>query len=367
VDPGFEPEGVLTGFVSLPNARYPDGVARRQFWDGLLADVRDTPGVEEAAFTSQLPFSGNNSNSVITPEGYVPPPGESLLSPYQNTVSEGYFDAMGIEVMEGRAFLPSDGPDDLRVIVIDEWLANRYWPNESPLGQRMIYGAIPGMDDIPEEAFHTIVGVVRTVKQLDLTQPDAEHTGAYYFALAQRPFAFGTLVARAESDDAAGLTPDVRAVLGRLDGELPLFGVATMEDRIQQSLLQRRVPLILLSVFAAVALFLAMVGIYGALAYSVNQRRREIGIRMAMGSAPGQVFRTVVGQGLRVTALGLVTGALAALLLTRLIQTLLFGVGATDPVVMLSVAGILAVVGLGACVLPARRATTVDPVDALGK
>lgn len=367
VDPGFEPEGVLTGLVSLPQARYPDGVARRQFWDGLLDGVRNTPGVAQAALTSQLPFSGNNSNSVITPEGYVPPPGESLLSPYQNTVSEGYFAAMGIELLEGRAFLPSDGPDDLRVIVIDEWLANRYWPDESALGQRMIYGAIPGMEDIPDEAFHTIVGVVRTVKQRDLTQPDGEHSGSYYFALAQRPLPFATVVARSESGDAAALTGDVRGVLGRLDGELPLFGIATMEDRIDESLLQRRVPLVLLSVFAAVALFLAMVGIYGALAYSVNQRRREIGIRMAMGSAPGQVFRAVVGQGLRVTALGLLTGAVAAVLLTRLIQTLLFGVGATDPTVMLSVAGILALVGLGACVVPARRATTVNPADALGK
>jgi predicted permease len=367
VDPGFEPAGVLTAFVSLPEARYPDGVARRQFWDGFLAEVRDLPGIEDAAVTSQLPFGGNNSNSVITPEGYVPPPGESLLSPYQNTVSPGYFSAMGIEVVEGRAFLPSDGPDDLRVIVIDEWLANRYWPDGSPLGQRMIYGAIPGMDDIPEESFHTIVGVVRTVKQRDLTQAEGEHVGAYYFASPQRPLGFGTVVARSSSGDAPALTGDLRAVLGRMDGELPLFGVATMQDRIDESLLQRRVPLILLSVFAGVALFLAMVGIYGALAYSVNQRRREIGIRMAMGSAPGQVFRTVVGQGLRVTALGLVVGAGAALLLTRLIQTLLFGVGATDPTVMFSVAGILGVVGLAACVLPARRATTVNPVDALGK
>jgi len=367
VDPGFEPEGVLTGFVSLPQARYPDGVAQRQFWDGLLEGIRNTPGVAQAAITSQLPFSGNNSNSVITPEGYVPPPGESLLSPYQNTVSPDYFAAMGIELLEGRAFLGSDGPDDLRVIIIDEWLANRYWPDESPLGQRMIYGAIAGMEDIPEEAFHTIVGVVGPVKQRDLTQPDGEHTGSYYFPVAQRPLSFGTVVARTESGDASSVTGDVRAVLGNLDGELPFFGVATMEDRIDESLLQRRVPLILLSVFAAVALFLAMVGIYGALAYSVNQRRREIGIRMAMGSAPAEVFRTVVRQGLRVTALGLVAGAIAAVLLTRLIQTLLFGVGATDPTVMLSVAGILAVVGLAACVVPARRATTVNPVDALGK
>ena len=367
VDPGFDPDRVLTAFVSLPNARYSDGTDRRQFWEELLRETDALPSVEAVALTSMLPFSGNGSSSVITPEGYDPPPGESLLSPFQSTVSPGYFETMGIEVLEGREFLPSDGPEDLRVLVIDEWLANRYWPDRSPLGQRMIYGAVPGMDDIPEDSYHTIVGVVRTVKQNDLTTPDAEHVGAYYFPLAQQPIGFGTVVARAASDDAPALAGELRGILGRLDGELPLFGVETLQDRIDQSLLQRRVPLILLSVFAGVALFLSVVGIYGALAYSVNQRRREIGIRMAMGSAPGEVFRAVVGQGLRVTAVGLVAGAAAALFLTRLIRSLLFEVQATDIRVILGVAGLLALVGLAACIVPARRATTVNPVEALGK
>ena len=368
VDPGFDPDGVLTAFVSLPNARYSDGTDRRQFWEELLRETEALPSVEDVALTSMLPFSGNGSSSVITPEGYVPPPGESLLSPFQNTVSPGYFETMGIPVVDGREFLPSDGPEDLQVLVIDEWLANRYWPDRSPLGQRMIYGAVPGMDDIPEEAYYTIVGVVGTVKQNDLTTPEAEHVGSYYFPLAQQPNAFGTVVARAASaDDAPALAGEIRGILGRLDGELPLFGVQTLRDRIDQSLLQRRVPLILLSVFAGVALFLSVVGIYGALAYSVNQRRREIGIRMAMGSAPGEVFRAVVGQGLRVTGVGLVAGATAAFFLTRLIRSLLFEVQATDLRVILGVAGLLAVVGLAACIVPARRATTVNPVEALGK
>ncbi|MEJ2540395.1 MAG: ABC transporter permease [Gemmatimonadota bacterium] len=366
VNPGFDAEGVLTGFVSLPEARYPDDVARRRFWEEFVEEIRSVPGVEAAAFTSMLPFGGSNSSSVIAPEGYVPPPGESLLSPLQSTVSPGYFDAMGIELLKGREFLPSDGPDDLRVLVIDEWLANRYWPDGSPLGQRMVYGAVPGMDDIPEDAFYTIVGVVATVKQNDLTQPEGEHVGAYYFPMAQQPRGFGTVLARAASGDAPALTGEIRAGLGRLDGELPLFGVETLQDRIDRSLLQRRIPLILLTVFAGVALFLSVLGIYGALAYSVSQRRREIGIRMAMGSAPGEVFRSVVGQGITVTLLGLSVGAGAAFLLTRLIQSLLFGVGATDLRVMGAVALVLAGVGLAACVIPARRATAVNPVEVLG-
>lgn len=174
-----------------------------------------------------------------------------------------------------------------------------------------------------------------------------------------------TLVVRAAAEP-TGLTPGIRAALNRIDPELPLFGVETMESRIHESLAGRRVPMMLLGVFAGVALFLAMVGIYGALAYSVSQRRREIGIRMAMGSAPADAFRRVVSQGMRVTVLGLVIGVGAALGLTRLIQSLLFGVEPTDLRVLAAVAVTLAAIGFLACLVPARRATTVDPVRALG-
>jgi ABC-type antimicrobial peptide transport system permease subunit len=272
---------------------------------------------------------------------------------------------MGIEVLEGRVFLESDGPQDQRVIVLDEWLADRYWPGRSPLGDRMVAGAAPGQDSIPEENLFTVVGVVETIKQNDLTTPAAEHVGAYYFTYKQRTPAFVTLAAHSATGDATGLTPAVREVLGRLDAELPLFSVESMEQRIDSSLVRRRVPLVLLGVFAGVALFLSVVGLYGALAYTVAQRTREIGIRIAMGSAPQDVFQSVVRQGLGVTGLGLLLGAGGALLLTRVVQSLLFGVQATDPRVMIAVALLLAVVGLAACAIPARRATTVNPVEAL--
>jgi ABC-type antimicrobial peptide transport system permease subunit len=229
----------------------------------------------------------------------------------------------------------------------------------------MAFGVAPGQDSIPEGNLATIVGVVVTTKSNDLTAPAAEHVGAYFFPVRQRPPGFMTLVVRSVTDP-AGLTPAVRQVLGRIDPELPLYGVETMRARIDESLSSRRVPLILLGVFAGVALFLAVVGIYGALAYSVTQRTREIGIRMAMGSAPRDVFRSVVWQGLRVTGLGLVVGAGASLLLTRMVQSLLFDVHATDPRVMAAVAVVLGLVGLVACLIPARRATAVDPVSALG-
>jgi ABC-type lipoprotein release transport system permease subunit len=229
----------------------------------------------------------------------------------------------------------------------------------------MMYGAIPGMDSIPPESFYTIIGVVRTVKQNELTAPASEHVGAYYFTYRQGPPGGAVLAVRTATDPAA-LTPAIRDVVRRLDSELPLYNTETMSQRIDDSLRGRRSPMLLLGVFAAVALFLAVVGIYGSLAYSVSQRRREIGIRMAMGSAPADVFRSVVAQGMRVTTVGLVVGVGATLLLTRFIRSVLFGVEATDLRVLAAVAMLLAIVGLVACVLPARKATAVDPVSALG-
>lgn len=364
VDPGFETDNVLTAFISLPSARYEDGDARRQFTDDLLQDVKALPGVTTASITSMLPFTGNNSSSVVMPEWYEPTPGESLLSPLQTWVGPDYFEAMGIELVSGRFLQESDGPDAANAMVIDKWLADRYWPDRSPVGDRMIWGSIPGASDFSEENLHTVVGVVETIKHNDLTAPAGEHVGAYYFTYRQRPQAFLTLVVRGATE-ATDLTPAIRQSLGRIDPELPLYDVETMAARIDDSLESRKVPLVLLGVFAVVALFLAVVGIYGALAYSVSQRTREIGIRMAMGGAPEDLFRRVVIQGMRVTGLGLVIGAAAALGLTRLIRSLLFGIQTTDLRVMGAVAVTLAVVGLVACIIPARRATAVDPVRAL--
>lgn len=365
VDPGFEPEGVMTAFVSLPTARYPDSDARRAFTEELRRGIAAVPGVAAVGITAQLPFTGNMSSSVILPEGYVPGPGESVLSPYQVLASQGYFEAMGIELVEGRTFHDGDGPDAQQVMVIDEWLARRYWPDRSPLGDRMLYGIPPGMDSIPAESVFTIVGVVRTIKHYDLTAPASEHVGSYYFSTLQRPPALQAMVVRTAVDPLA-VAPALRELVARLDSELPLYGVETMRARMDASLQERRVPLVLLAVFAGVALFLAVVGIYGALAYSVTQRTREIGIRMALGSAPREVFGSIVAQGVRVTGAGLVAGAVATFLLTRLVRSLLFEVQPTDPRVMIGVAALLGVVGIAACLLPARRATSVDPVSALG-
>lgn len=364
VDPGFDPQGVLSGYFSLPSLRYSDGEARREFIDRLLPEVRALPGVVEAGVTTQLPFGFDGSSSLITPEGYVPTPGESLLAPRSSIVGPGYLEAMGVRLLEGRTFEEQDGPDTQRVIVIDDWLARRYWPDRSPLGQRMVWGAIPGTDDVDEDDLYTIIGVVENIKYGDLTQAISDYVGAYYLNYRQVPQSFMALAVRTQTDPAS-LTESVREAVTNLDPELPLFNVATLENRISDSLSSRRTPAMLLTLFAGVALFLAVVGIYGVLAYSVTRRTREIGIRMAVGSRPAAVFRLVLRQGLLITAGGMALGAVGAFFLVRVIQALLFGIEPLDPLVIAASALLLGAAGVLACAVPAGRATRVDPGIAL--
>jgi len=362
VDPGFETAGVMAGFVALPNARYMDASTQVQFGDEMLQEIRALPGVELASLTTQLPFSGNTSSRVILPEGLIPQAGESLLSPYQNWVGTDYFEALNLPLLEGRTFDSRDHADGQPVIIIDEWLADRYFPGESPIGKRMLWGTVPGMEEDMEPYLYTIVGVVGSHRQNNLVE--SQYVGAYWFPFAQDPQLFFTLVMKTSGDPSALVEP-ARAVVARLDPEVPYFGARTLQERIDESLVERRAPMLLLMIFAGVALFLAGVGIYGALAYSVTQRTREMGIRIAIGSGAREVFSLVVGQGLRIVGVGLVVGAFGSLALVRLIQSLLYGVQPADPAVLLGVAFLMGITGVVACIFPARRATRIDPVEAL--
>ncbi|MGD8277691.1 MAG: ABC transporter permease [Gemmatimonadota bacterium] len=362
VDPGFDPDGVLSARVSLPPVRYPDAAMRLQFEEALYVDLRDIPGVRHVGFTTQLPFGGNNSSSVIIPEGYSPPPGESLLSPLQTWVAGEYFQALDIPLLEGRLFQPEDGSDDRHVIILDEWLAKRYFGDASPLGKRMAWGAAPGKEE--EGDYYTIVGVVGTIKHSDLTASAGDHVGAYYFPMRQGPGSFLSIVASAAGDPLA-LAASIRDRLTARDAELPLFDVMTMRSRIDDSLTNRRSTMFLLLVFSGVALFLAVIGIYGVLAYAVAQRTREMGVRMALGSSTGQIFGLVLRHGAGVTGVGLAVGAVAAALMGGLIRSQLFAVQPLDPLVMGSVAVVLGIVAIVACTVPAIQAARVDPVRAL--
>jgi len=361
VEPGFEPENVLTGMVMLPEARYPDGAGLRGFAGRLLDEVRSLPGVEAAAVTDMLPFSGNDNSSVIMPLGYEFAEGESVLSPYRTRVSPGYFATLGIPLLEGRDFEAADTAGSENVVVIDEWLARRYWPDESPLGKLMLRGA-PGMEEDPR-LIHRIIGVVGQIQQNSLSETD--HSGGYYLPMMQGINNFMRLAVRTGVAPET-LTRPIQDVLARIDPDLPFSGVQTMTGMIEGSVQARRATMLLLIVFAGVALFLAAVGIYGVLAYVVSQRTRELGIMLALGSGSQRVFGLVLRQGLKVLGIGLLAGlAITLLILTGLVHTLLFGVQPLEPVVYAVVIAILSVIATGACILPARRATRIDPVTTL--
>jgi predicted permease len=365
VEPGFDADGVLTGAVTPPVVRYKDDAQLVAFADRLLERVRALPEVEAAGITSNIPLGTDFSDSVILAEGYVMKPGESLISPFSNRVSPGYFEAMKISLKRGRFFAASDDDRAPRVVIIDERLSTRFFGAEDPIGRRLWQPETP--DDLtrgpgPTARYYRIVGVVGSVRTRALTEP--EPVGAYYFPIAQNMIRTLTLVARSRTAPER-LTESIRREIVALDPELPFYGVRPMRARIDESLLNRRTPMLLGSVFASIALFLASVGIYGVLAYQVSQRRREIGIRLALGSEPRRIFRLVLQEGMMLLGTGLALGLAGAFALRRAIETQLFGVEPTSPVVLLAVMGLLTAVVVVACGLPARRAAHIDPLIAL--
>ena len=365
IDPGFQPSNVLTARVAPPASRYADAQALRTFTNRFLEGVRAVPGVEHAGMTSNIPFGGDYSDSVILAEGYQMAPGESLISPSNAAVSPGYFESMGISVRNGRTFSDGDTEGSPGVVVIDQRLGRRFWGDRDPVGRRMFKPDRP--EDMtnpgPNARWYTVVGVVSDIKISGLVETE-QRIGAYYFPLSQEPRRNMTLTVRAAAD-APALTPSIRRVLAILDPELPLYGVLTMEERMDQTLVDRRTPMVLAMSFALVALFLAAVGIYGVLAYQVAQRAREIGIRMALGSDAWGVFRLVLTEGLMLLGAGLALGVAGAFSIRSAMTSQLYGVGAMDPVVLTSVAAILGLVALAACAIPAARATRIDPLITL--
>jgi len=365
VDPGFRPQGVLTAIAAPPSARYADQAALLGFADELLGKMRALPQVSEAALTSSIPFAGNFSDSVILAEGYVPAPGESLVSPDRTAVSAGYFEALGIPLIKGRTFDQTDVEDSQPVIIIDERLARKFWPDGDALGKRMFRPE--NLDDILDSTgatMMTVVGVVGGIRRATLEDLGELDVGAYYFPMTQFPFRTMGLVIQTAGDPDALVAP-LRRVVAGMDPELPLFNVSTLEQRIDDSLQGRKSPMFLALVFAGVALFLAAVGIYGVLAYLVSLRAREIGIRMALGSDRGSVFRLVLREGVTIIAAGFALGMVGVVALQRAIESQLFGVSVLNPGVLAGVLAVLAVAGLVACMIPARRATRIDPVIVL--
>jgi predicted permease len=361
VDPGFVAERVLTASVMLPRTRYPDENALRRFTDEALRRVRALPGVVMAGATDTIPFGDNHSDSVILAEGYVMKPGESVLSPNAVDVTPGYFEALGAKLLRGRFFEEGDGERRLRVLIVDEKLAERFWPGQDPLGRRLYLPTdINNLLAVTDKTvFLTVVGVVRDMKLRDLTEGDRS-VGTYYYPMAQDVSRLLTFALKT-AGTADSATSALRTTLASLDPELPLFDVQTMEERTERSLLNRRSPALLSLGFGAVALLLSAVGLYGVLAYLVTQRTREIGIRIALGGSTRAIFDLVIREGLLLLGVGFLLGGACAFLLRSSLQSQLFGVEAADPRVVGGVSVLLAVVALLACALPARRATRIDP------
>jgi predicted permease len=367
VDPGFQPEGVLTGRVSLPAAAYGNDDEIISFEQRLLERLAALPGVTAAGLGTSAPFTESYSDSVIFAEGYVAPPGESVISPARNVVTPGYFAALRIPLKRGRAIDERDTPTSPPVVVIDEKLAAKFWPRQDPIGKRMFQP--DSVEEVgrpgPNTKWLTVVGVVGEVRQRGLVS-QTERFGAYYFPYTQNPARSMTILVRTATDPLS-LAPAVRREVASLNPELPFYNVLTMRARVEESVAGRRTAMLLAVGFGLIALLLATIGIYGVLAYQVTQRTREIGIRMALGSDARRVFALVLAEGAALLAIGFGAGLAGAFAMRRAVEGELYGVDPMEPRVVAAVAVVLAVVALIACALPARRASRIDPVIALSE
>ena len=366
VDPGFRAEGVLTGMINAPASRYAEDSELRALTGRLLDRVRALPGVQSAGFSSTIPFSGNNSDSVILAEGYQMAPGESVISPNSVSVSDGYFETMGARLVAGRFFTEGDIEERRRVIVIDDRLARKFWPDGSAVGKRMFQpeSAEKLLEQPADDRMLTVIGVIADMRLASPVDGVNQRHGAYYFPYRQRPTRGLGLAVRTSGEPKA-IGESVRRAIAEVDPELPLFNIRTMAERTSEVLVDRRTPTFLATGFSIVALFLAAIGIYGVLAYQVSQRRREIGIRMALGAGAPRIFQLVLNEGALIVSAGVALGLGGAFFLRRAIESLLYGVSAMDAAVVGMVATLLMAVAVIACVIPARRAARTDPTVAL--
>jgi predicted permease len=356
VDPGFRPDGVLTMRVALPDAVYSKPAQVRGFYADLLGRVQGLPGVQAAGAVSALPLSGQGGSGTTTIDTQSVPLEKTTPEADQRVVTPDYFKAMGISVIRGRAFEPRDSDTAAPVAIVDESLAQEFWPNQDPVGKRLHPG---GQGSTTPWA--TVVGVVRHVHNRTL---EARSRVEVYWPESQRPSGAMTL-AVLTSGNPLNLVPTIQREVSAIDPDLPVYKVSSMTEVMGDSLQRRRLALILLAGFAGLALLLAAVGIYGVTSYGVAQRHKEIGLRMALGANRGDVLGMLIRGGMVTIGFGLGLGLLMALSLTRLMSGLLFSVRPWDPVALCGAAAVLMAAALVAIFIPARRATTVNPMVAL--
>jgi len=355
VDPGFNAENLLTMRLTLAGQTYA-APRRLAFYDECVARISAQPGVRAAALTLSLPIDGSYWNSVFIAADKPVPPRPDLPNSAFAPVSANYFEAMGIRLLKGRGFTSADTGDSTKVVVINETLARRIWPGEDPIGKRLKQGWPES-----QSPWREVVGVVADVKLNGVERDTPMQT---YLPLVQEPARSVGLVVRTVGNPLVEGDAVERAIHS-IDKDLPVSAIRSMEQLLGISMAQRRLTLTLLLSFAALALLLAGVGIYGVISYSVRQRTHELGIRMALGAQRRDVLKLILTQGLKLALIGVVIGLLTAFALTRWMETLLFNVRPTDPLTFAVIAVVLLLVALFACWLPARRATKVDPMVAL--
>jgi putative ABC transport system permease protein len=358
VNPGFNPEGVLSAKIAPSAQKYPNPQSRVMFYTSVLEHLSHLPGVKSVGMVMNLPLSGSSMNRGFRAEGRPEPKPDANIAMDYQVVSPDYFSALEVPIIRGRGLTDADNETSQRVIVINQTMARRYWPNEDPIGKRMAIG-----ESSTETSWRTIVGMVGDMRHASLSEAAAPCAFVSYRQdLESWPRMAFVIKANI---DAASLSAAVRKELVAVDPTQPVYAIAPMDTLLRTSIAQQRFVMALIGALSVLALTLAMIGIYGVISFSVSERTHEIGIRMALGAKSRDVLAMVLCQGMRVALLGVVIGLAAALILTRLLSKLLFEVSTTDPGTFAGVAVLLGGIALLACYIPARRATKVDPLVAL--
>jgi putative ABC transport system permease protein len=358
VQMGVRTERLLTARVSLPDVAYPKNENVTAFYDQFLSRIRAIPGVESASTIVPLPLSGSNMTTSFDIQERPLPDGQRAAAPVR-IIATDYFKAMGIPLRQGRVFDETDRLESAPVVIVNQRFADKYFPGENVIGKRIMPGF--SADDAGEK-MRDIVGVVGNVKHLSLRNEDSPEM---YLPRTQIPFGIMSLVIRTSVSNPNALTTSLRKELAALDSTIPLTSVRVFDEYISKSLARARFNTLLLSIFAGTALLLTAIGIYGVMAYSVSQRTNEIGIRIALGAGKNSIFRLVVGQAMALVGISLIVGLVGAFAATRILNSLLFGVGASDPITFIGIVLLVSAVAFIAAWVPARRATRVDPIIAL--
>jgi putative ABC transport system permease protein len=357
LDPGFRSDHLLTMKVNLSEVKYPDRERRAAFFDEVMRRVRELPGVQSAAVAGNLPLTYNGDSMSISVEGVPDPPPDQQSDVIFRAIGPGYFATMGIPIVRGRDFTDQDNSDSKDVVIISEKTAQQFWPGQDPIGKRLK----PGLST-SNSPWREVIGIVKDVRQNDFV---ASPKRQMYFTYRQlKNIAANALVVRT-SIEPMSLAVPVRSAIWSVDKDQTVADIDTMDHIVAKAVARQRFSMLLLGLFAALALLLASIGIYGVMSYSVAQRTREIGIRIALGARRADVLQMTVKQALKLVGVGMMIGLAAAFLLTRVLASLLFGISATDPITFIGISVVLLAVAILASYVPALRATRVDPITAL--